>query len=111
MMDVTPVVVLVTAGSEEEGQQIGRALVEEGWAACVTLVPSVRSIFRWEGKICEEGEVLLLIKSRRDVLDRIVERVKALHSYEVPEVIALSVVGGSEAYLKWVEEAVGVPDP
>lgn len=97
-------VILVTAPDADAGAQIGRALVAERMVACVNLVPRVRSIYRWEGRVEEEDEVLLLIKTRADRLDAVRERVVALHPYDVPEVLALPVAGGSAAYLEWVRE-------
>jgi periplasmic divalent cation tolerance protein len=101
-----PVVVLVTAASRDEAERIGDALVEAMVAACATIVPGVTSIYRWEGRMERAEEWLLIIKTRSDVLGELIERVHALHSYEVPEVLALPVVGGSEAYLRWLDGAV-----
>lgn len=96
------VVILITASSETEAEKIGRALVEERLAACVNVVSGVRSIFFWEGKVQDEREMLMLIKSRLPLVSKIVSRVKDLHSYKVPEIIALPVVAGSKEYLDWV---------
>ena len=101
-MDV--IVVLITAGSIEEGERIAGSLVDSHLVACVNVVPSVKSIFIWEGKTDQQSEVLLIAKSRKALLNQIIERVKKIHSYSVPEVIAIPVIGGSEDYLKWVEE-------
>ena len=87
--------VLVTASSQEEALLIGRRVVEKKLAACVTVVPQVMSIFEWEGKVCEEHEWLLVMKSDADVYDALEAEVKTLHGYEVPEILALSVVKGS----------------
>lgn len=95
-------VILVTAGSEDEAARIATALVEERLAGCVNIVPSIRSIYRWEGKVCDEAEVLLVIKARHDKVPQLTERVKQLHSYTVPEVIALPITEGSADYLKWL---------
>ena len=100
------IVVLVTAGSIEEAQRIARALVEERLAACVNLVPGIRSIYRWQGTIADDGEVLLVAKTRRDSFAPLERRVRELHSYDVPEVLALVVTDGSAAYLGWLAEAV-----
>jgi periplasmic divalent cation tolerance protein len=102
-----PLVVLITAGSQEEAERIAQALVTEMLAACVNVVPGVTSIYRWDGQVQRDQEWLLLAKSRRDVLDRLVERVEALHSYDLPEIIALPLAGGSEPYLHWLESVVG----
>jgi periplasmic divalent cation tolerance protein len=97
-------VVFVTCGSEEEGLKIAHALVQERLAACVNLVSPIRSIYRWEGKICDEKEWLLFIKTQTARFDDLEKRVKALHSYSVPEIIALPIVTGSPSYLNWLEE-------
>lgn len=99
-------VVLVTAGSKDEATRIARALVEEGLAACVNLVPGVRSIYRWEGAVADEEEVLLIAKTRRQRFDELESRIRALHSYAVPEILALAVEGGSAAYLDWLAASV-----
>jgi periplasmic divalent cation tolerance protein len=98
--------VLMTAGSQEEADQIATALVAEGLAACVNIVPHITSVFRWEGEIQRDQEWLLVAKSRDDVLNALVDRVQTLHSYEVPEIIAAPVVGGSQAYLRWVGDEI-----
>ena len=102
--------VLVTAGSEEEGARIARALVGEGLAACVNIVPRVRSIYRWKGEVRDEPESLLLIKTTAARLDALSDRVGRLHSYAVPETIALTLDRGRESYLDWVDEVCG-PSP
>jgi periplasmic divalent cation tolerance protein len=101
-----PLVVLLTAGSQEEAERIARALVGEMLAACVNVIPGVTSIYRWQEEIQQDQEWLLVAKSRRDVLDDLVGRVQALHSYDLPEIIALPLAGGSEAYLRWLDEQV-----
>jgi periplasmic divalent cation tolerance protein len=98
-------VVLVTAPDAEVGARIGRALVEEGLAACANLVPGVRSIYRWEGAVRDDPEVLLVLKTRAALTGALAARVRALHPYELPEVVALAVTGGSEPYLDWVRRA------
>ena len=95
-------VVLVTAPDAETGSRIAHALVEEHLIACANLVPGIRSIYRWEGQIADEPEVLLVLKTRASRLSALAARVKALHPYALPEVVALPVVDGSEAYLDWV---------
>lgn len=106
------VVVLVTAGSADEADRIGRTLVEERLAACANLVPAIASRFWWQGKIEEAGEALLILKTRQDRLPRLTARVRSLHSYTVPEVIALPILDGSPDYLRWIDDSVaGGPDP
>ncbi len=99
------VLVNVTA-PEDEGMRIGRVLVEEGLAACVNVVRGVKSIYRWKGNVEEDEEVLLIIKTTRSALDRLVRRVRELHTYEVPEIIAMPIIAGNEDYLRWIEESV-----
>jgi periplasmic divalent cation tolerance protein len=96
--------VFVTCGSEEEALKIARALVDEKLAACANLVSPIRSIYRWEGKVWDEKEWLLILKSQRGKYQELEERVKALHSYSVPEIIALPITEGSSSYLRWIEE-------
>ena len=100
-------VVLVTAPDPAVGARIGRSLVEEGLAACANLVPGVRSIYRWQGELRDDAEVLLIVKTRASLVDALASRVRALHPYELPEVLALPVAGGSAPYLDWVRGAAG----
>lgn len=100
------VVVLMTAGSREEAERIAESLVTEWLAACVNVIPNVVSFYRWEGKVQRDQEVLLIAKSRKDVLDDLIRRVRSLHSYTVPEIIALPLSGGSDDYLRWVDQEV-----
>jgi periplasmic divalent cation tolerance protein len=95
-------VVLITAPDVETASRLARALVEERLAACVNLVPGIRSIYRWEGEVSEDAEVLLLAKTRADRCDALAARIEALHPYELPEVVALPVASGSVRYLAWV---------
>src|SRR4030066_1178797 len=97
-------IILITAGSVEEGERIAGYLVDKHFAACVNVVPSIKSFFFWDGKSDQQSEVLLIAKSRKALLNQITDHVKKIHSYSVPEVIAIPVIGGSEDYLKWVEE-------
>jgi periplasmic divalent cation tolerance protein len=99
------VVVLITAGSEEEAHKIAELLVDEKKAACVNIVPGVDSLFRWKGKIDSVRESLLLVKTRASLLSEIISLVKEVHSCQVPEIIALPIIGGSEEYLKWLDSA------
>src|SRR5437867_9144490 len=96
------VVVLVTAGSADEAGRIGRALVEERLAACANVVGPIRSIYRWQGTVEDAPEHLLLVKARAVDVPALEARVRALHSYDVPEVLALPVRAGSAAYLTWL---------
>ena len=96
------IVVLVTASSEAEAAEIGRAVVEGGVAACANIVPNLTSLFRWEGKLSKEQEVLILIKTRLDLFQDLADIIKRLHSYQVPEIIALPIIEGSSEYLTWI---------
>jgi periplasmic divalent cation tolerance protein len=97
-------VVYVTVGSPEEGERLAHALVEERLAACVNRVGPVRSVYRWQGQIEQNDEELLIIKTKRALFERLKTRVQELHSYSVPEIIALPILEGSEPYLKWLKE-------
>jgi periplasmic divalent cation tolerance protein len=99
-------IVLITAGSHDEAERIARTLVAKMLAACVNVIPGVTSVYRWEGEIQSDQEWLLVVKSQRDVLNELVECVQGLHSYDVPEIIALPLVGGSDAYLRWLDQEV-----
>ena len=103
-MELEPIVVFVTCGSEEEAVIISNALVEERLAACVNLISPVRSIYRWEEKIWDEKEWLLIIKTQRKRFQEIETRVKSLHSYSVPEIVSIPIVEGASSYLDWLEE-------
>jgi periplasmic divalent cation tolerance protein len=98
------IVALVTVGSADEGDRLARALVESRLAACVNRLKAVQSIYRWQGKIESSEEVLLIVKTRRDLFERLKEKIQQLHSYQVPEIIALPIIEGSENYLRWLDE-------
>lgn len=95
-------VVLVTAPDVETASALARALVDERLAACVNLLPGVRSIYRWQDAVEDDSEVLLVVKTRAARCAALAERVRALHPYDVPEVLELAAVGGSAGYLDWV---------
>jgi periplasmic divalent cation tolerance protein len=101
-----PVIVLVTCGSEEEALKIANALVEDRLAACVNLVAPIRSIYRWEGKIWDEKEWLLIIKTQKHRFEELEKKVKSLHSYSVPEITSIPITEGSSAYLDWIRENI-----
>jgi len=102
--------IFVTAGSEQEGAKIGRTLVEEGLVACANIVPHIRSVYRWKGQIREEGETLLIMKSREELFEKINHRIQELHSYEVPEVTAVRLAEGDPAYLQWIKQVTDTGD-
>jgi periplasmic divalent cation tolerance protein len=97
------IVVLTTCESADEASQIARVLVEKKIAACVNIMPGAKSVYRWKDKIEEASEVLLIIKSRRDLFDAIRTEIAKIHTYELPELIALPIVDGSETYLAWLD--------
>jgi periplasmic divalent cation tolerance protein len=100
------IVVLCSCPEGEPAERVARALVDEGLAACVNRIPGVLSNFRWQGRVEEDRETLLLIKSTAARLPALRERIVALHPYELPEVVAVPVSGGLEAYLDWVRSSV-----
>ena len=97
------IVVLCTCGSTEEAGRISTRLVESRLAACVNVVPGLTSVYRWKDAVEESAEWLLVIKSRRNLFERLRAEIVKLHSYEVPEIIALPVVDGAESYLAWID--------
>jgi len=102
MTEYSPIVAIITAPGYDEAHKIAEALVCQGKAACVNIVPKASSIFRWRGKIEEAEESLLLVKTRAELFPEVVRVVKEIHSYEVPEIIALPVVDGDADYLAWL---------
>ncbi len=100
------IAVLVTAGSTEEAEKIAGKLLDGKKAACVNIIPGIKSLFWWEGKKEAEEEVLMIVKSRIEILDEVIEVVKANHSYDVPEIIALNIAGGNPDYLRWLEREI-----
>lgn len=104
------IVVLSTCNSDEQARAIARELVEKRLAACVNIVPGIRSIYHWQGTLEEDTEYLLLIKSRRDLLERLTVELQKIHSYDIPEVVALQVVDGSATYLGWMDRELTALD-
>ena len=100
------VVVLSTVGTAEDASRIARALVERRLAACVNVVPGVRSVYRWQGRVEEDDERLLVIKTRRERFEALREALLALHPYELPEAIVLPIEAGHAPYLAWLDESV-----
>ena len=102
---MAPIVVLITAKNASEAKKISTALVDQKLAACCNILPAIRSIYRWEGKVCDDREVLMIVKTSRDAFSALEKKVKTLHSYAVPEIIALPIIEGSKPYLKWLGES------
>jgi periplasmic divalent cation tolerance protein len=101
------IVVFITASNEDEAARIAKALVEARLAGCVNIIKNIRSIYIWQGKVEDESEVLMIVKTQKPFFDLLMKKVKELHSYTVPEIIALPIVEGSEDYLKWLREVTG----
>ena len=98
------IVVFVTAGSEAEAETIAKALVEEHLAPCVNIISPIRSFYRWQGEICDDSEVLLIIKTAALRVDALRERLVPLHPYDCPEFIVLDIEQGHQPYLDWIAE-------
>ena len=107
---MSEILVLCTVDSMEQGEQIAAALVEAGEAACVNIISGVRSIYIWQGKLCREAELLLVIKSVAEKFEAMRARIRQMHTYQTPEVIAVPITAGDADYLKWLRESVNVPD-
>ena len=103
------IVVLSTAGSQEEAHRLATHLIEKRLAACVNILPGVRSVYRWKGAVEDGLEFMLIVKTRRPLLRALEEELRSVHSYEVPEMIALPVVEGLEEYLNWIDEETSEP--
>jgi periplasmic divalent cation tolerance protein len=101
------IVVIITAPSEDLAVTIARALVETRLAACANIIKGIRSIYSWQGRIEDDTEVLMIVKTRRELFDSLKSKVKELHPYEVPEIIALPIIAGSDDYLKWLRGSTG----
>jgi len=97
------IIIYCTVPNKKEGKEIAKALVENNLAACVNMIDKMESVFSWDGELNEEKEALLMIKTRKDLFTRINHTIQKLHSYNVPEVIALPITQADETYLKWIE--------
>ena len=104
MADSSVNIVYTTVGSEEEAVLIARTVVEGKLAACANIIPSIRSIYRWQGKVEDESESLIFIKTRSDSVEALIARIKGLHTYDVPDIIAIPIEKGYQPYLDWVVE-------
>ncbi len=101
------IVIFITAPGEEEAAGIARSLVESRLAACVNIVRNMRSLYVWQGNIEDDTEVLMIVKTQKKLFKALSKKVRELHSYDVPEIIALPIVDGSEEYLTWLRESTG----
>ncbi len=100
------IIVFITVSNTEEGIRIARTIVGEKLAACVNIVDNVRSIYWWEGRVEESDEAILIVKTRVELFNKLVERVRELHSYSVPEIIALPILTGYREYMDWLDSSV-----
>jgi periplasmic divalent cation tolerance protein len=105
---MSALIVFITASSRKEADRLAQALVKEKWAACVSIVPEIYSRYWWQGRIENDVELLLVAKTLKSKFKGLVRRVKELHSYTVPEVLALPIVQGNPAYLKWMKDSLSV---
>lgn len=107
MKEFVPVVILITASIDEEAEKIANKLLTQRKAACVNIIPKVRSLFWWKGELDSADEAVLIVKTKASLVDEIVSLVREFHSYEVPEVIALPLIGGNPDYLNWMSDELG----
>jgi len=103
------IVVFITTVDKKQAEAIASALVERSIAACVNIVEGIDSLFRWQGKVDRQKECLMIVKSRKALMPKLIKLVKSLHSYDVPEIIALPIIAGEKKYLEWLDESTGKP--
>ncbi len=106
MKKITNVVIFITVGTDEEAREIANVLLTQRKAACVNIVPRIDSLFWWQGKLDSAQENLLIVKTKASVLNEVVSLVKEHHSYDIPEIIALPIIGGNQHYLEWIDKEV-----
>jgi len=106
MKEPAYIVLFITTANTGEAQQISKVLLEQRKAACVNIIPNIDSLFWWEGKLDSERENLLVVKTKASLLSEIINLVKKVHNYAVPEIIAMPIVGGNQDYLEWIEKSV-----
>lgn len=97
------IVVVTSVGTEEQANGIARELIASRHAACVNIIPGIRSVYRWQGQVCEDGEWLLVIKTVEEEFEAVAETIQELHSYDLPEILAFQVTRGEENFLQWIE--------
>ena len=105
-MEKTHIIVLVTAPNKEEAEKIAHSLLNERLIACANIIGPVHSLFWWQDKIDEAQEHIILMKTRKDLFSKLSEKVKSLHSYQVPEIIAIPIVEGFKPYMEWLESSL-----
>lgn len=106
-MEHKGIVVYITAPNEDEAARMAKALVEARLAGCVNIIRNIRSIYNWQGRIEDEPEVLMVVKTQKSLFEELSKKVRELHSYSVPEIIALPIVEGSQDYIRWLKEVTG----
>ncbi|MFC1950943.1 divalent-cation tolerance protein CutA [Chloroflexota bacterium] len=104
MEEPSEIVIFITTAGEQEAQSIANLLLEKRLIACANIVPKISSMFLWQGVLESEAECMLILKTKHSLLRDVVEAVKPVHSYDVPEIIALPVIGGNQDYLNWINE-------
>ena len=102
------IIVFVTCESTEQAERIAQVLVTDKLAACVNVVPGVKSCYVWEGKLTWSNEVLLLVKTTRGRFDQLQDRVKAMHSYSVPEIVRVTIENAFDKYIEWIDRSIGM---
>jgi periplasmic divalent cation tolerance protein len=100
------IVVVTTVGNEEQANLIAREIIARRQAACVNILPGIRSIYRWKGKICKDGELMLLVKTLEEEFDGVMATIRELHSYELPEILSFGVTRGETGFLDWIASSV-----
>ena len=104
------IAVFITTPTEDLAAEIAKVLVGNGLAACANIIKNIRSIYAWKGEVQDDQEALMIVKTRRELFDRLASKVRELHSYEVPEIIALPIITGSEDYLRWLRDSTRTRD-
>ena len=100
------IIVFITVPNLEVGEKLGNVLVEEKLAACVNITSEIKSLYFWKGSIEHDSEYLLIIKTRRDTFENLEKKVKEIHPYEVPEIVAMPIILGTKEYLNWIDEVL-----
>ncbi|MFC1555623.1 divalent-cation tolerance protein CutA [candidate division KSB1 bacterium] len=108
MSETGKIMIMVTTASLKEASEIGKTLVEKQLAACCNLIPNIQSIYRWEDKVMEDAEILLMIKTLKSVEVEALHTIRKMHSYEVPEMITFSISSGDEKYFQWIDDSVSL---
>lgn len=106
-LDRKEIVVFITAPNEDDAAVMAKTLVESRLAACVNIIRNIRSIYSWQGNIEDDSEVLMIVKTRKELFEGLSSKVRELHSYDVPEIIAIPITDGSKDYLKWLKDSTG----